>query len=88
MESSDSDVLEVKKPLLAGPKSRAFSNLASELQAICQRAQRYISEYSLFTNPFLTSVDIFHLLVNSWDAGQDAEQSWHERTKDCDTLVC
>ena len=83
----DSDLLEVKKPLYAGPKSRGFSNLPSELQPIAQRAQRYVSEYTLFTNPFLTSVDVIHLLVESWNAGQDAEQSYHEWTKDCDTLV-
>lgn len=87
-EDSDSDILEVKKPLPIGPKSRSFSTIPSELQTICQRAQRYVSEYTLFTNPFLSSVDILHLLVDSWNAGQDAEQSWHERTKDCDSIVC
>ena len=86
--SSNSDVLMVKKPLSAGPKSRSFSTIPSELQLICQQAQRYVSEYTLFTNPFLSSVDILHLLVDSWNAGQDAEQSWHSRTKECDVLVC
>lgn len=84
---STADVLEVKRPHAVGLRTRSFSSIPSDLQAICQRAQRFVNEYTLFTNPFLSSVDVLHLLSNAWTAAQEAEQDWQERTRECDSVV-
>ena len=66
-ESSDSDVLVVKRPPECGRPSRSFTALPEKLQGLCYTAQKWVADYTLFKNPLLGPVDILNLINDAWD---------------------
>ena len=61
--------------------------MGPKLQAIIQVAQKYMSDYTLFTNPFLAALDILYLIEEAWEFAQDSQQKYEEINKDSKVLV-
>jgi len=81
------DVEIVEKPRNSAIRSRSFGGVAPNVQALVYAAQMYVSEYTLFTNPFLSSTDVLHLLREAWNFAQDQETRYEEASKESITLV-
>jgi len=83
----ESDDEEIKRPQNRILRMRSFGAVGPKLQAIIQVAQKYVSDYTLFTNPFLTALDILHLVDEAWEFAQDSQQKYEEINKDSKALV-
>jgi hypothetical protein len=83
----DSDVMVVKSLQRVGRVTRSFSAIPDQLQRLCCVAKEWVANYTLFKNPFLSSLDVLNLIHEAWERAQDKEKSYTERTKACDALV-
>ena len=86
-EEKASDVEIVEKPRNSAIRSQSFGRVAPNVQSLVHAAQKYMSEYTLFTNPFLSSTDVLHLLREAWNFAQDQETRYEEASKESMTLV-
>ncbi|KAF8416583.1 hypothetical protein EV426DRAFT_578631 [Tirmania nivea] len=86
-EASESDEVVVKQLLSNGKKSRSFAAILSELQSLCFIAQAWITDYTFFRLPFLSSLDVINLIHESWETAQDEKKSYLWRTKEYATLL-
>ena len=70
-----------------GRQSRLFIGIDSELQGLCFVAQAWVTEYKYFRNPFLSALNVIHLVNEVWEFAPDREKTYLKRTKACDSLV-
>jgi len=83
----ESDPEEMEKPHNTALRTHSFRAIGPKLQAIVQGAQKYMSDYTLFTSPFPSAVDILHLVNEAWGSSQDAQHKYEEINRDCKALV-
>jgi len=86
-EEYDSDVIIVKSLQHVGKVTRSFTAIPDKLQRLCYVVKEWVADYTLFNNPFLSSLDILNLIHEAWERAEDKENNYQERTKACDTLV-
>ena len=61
-DDDNSDVMVEKSLLRVGRVSRSFSAMPDQLQRLCFVAKECIANYTLFNNPFLSSLDVLNLI--------------------------
>jgi len=83
----ESDLEKMEKPCNTALRTHSFGAIGPKLQAIVQGAQKYVSDYTLFTSPFLSAVDILHLVDEPWGSLQDAQRKYEEIKRDCKGLL-
>ncbi|KAF8415069.1 hypothetical protein EV426DRAFT_701826 [Tirmania nivea] len=76
------DEVVIKQLLSNSKKSQSFAAIPSELQSLCFITQAWITDYTFFRLPFLSSLDVINLIHESWKIAQDEEKSYLWRTKD------
>jgi len=86
-EEEVSDIEIMEKPRNSAIRSRSFGGVAPSVQALIHVAQKYVSEYTLFSNLFLTSPDVLHLLRELWTLEQDQQTRYEEASKESMMLV-
>ena len=60
----DSDCVEITSPAQA-VRCHSLSTIADRLQGLVRRAQANVTDYMLFTMPFLSPVEVLFLLTDS-----------------------
>jgi len=70
-----------------GNKTRSFTSIPDKLQRLCYVAKEWVADYTLFNNPFLSSLEILNLIHEGWERADDTEKNYQERTKACDALI-
>jgi len=83
-ESDDEEIERAQNRTL---RMSSFGAVRPKLQAIVQVAQKCVSDYMLFTNPFLAALDILYLVDEPWEFAQDSQQKYEEKNKDSKALV-
>jgi len=83
----ESDDEEIERPQNRTLRTRSLGAVGLKLQAIVQVVQKYVSDYTLFTNPFLAALDILHLIDEAWEFAQDSQQKYEKIKKDSKALV-
>jgi len=63
-DTESEDVMQLEQ---TGRGSRSFVAIAPELQPLCFVAQAWVSDYTYFYNPLLNSLDMIHLINNTWE---------------------
>ena len=86
-DSTDSDVIQVKRLQESGRQTRSFAALPEKLQRLCYVAQTWVADYTLFQQPLLSALDVINLVNDAWRWAQDQEESYLQRTKDCSIFV-
>jgi len=85
-QAEDSDCVEINPPPRAD-RCRSLSTIADRLQGLVRRAQADVIDYTLFTMPFLSPVEVLFLLTDSWERAQDAERRFESKNKAVDSYV-
>jgi len=86
-DTESDDLGEVMRLKQTGWPSRSFLTIPQYLQGLCFVAQAWVSEYTYFKNPMLNSLDVIHLVNDTWEFAQDREKYYQKRTKACNSLV-
>lgn len=84
--AEDSDCVEIKPPPRAD-RCRSLSTIPDKLQGLVRCAQDDIANYTLFTKPFLSPVEILFLLSDAWERAQDSQRRFELKTKSVDAYV-
>jgi len=75
---NDSDVIIVKSLQHVGNKTRSFTSILDKLQCLCYVAKEWVTDYTLFNNPFLSSLEILNLIHEAWERAEDMEKNYQE----------
>jgi len=86
-EENESDVVEVKRLQDGGKRTRSFAAIPQKLQGLCFIAQNWVTDYTFFRLPFLSSLDVINLIQEAWEEAQDQERAYPLCTKACEALV-
>ena len=85
-EAEDSDCVEIKPPPRAD-RCRCLSTIPDKLQYLVRRAQTDIVDYTLFTMPFMSPVEVLFLLSDAWEGAQDSERKFKLKNKAVDAYL-
>jgi len=76
-EEDESDVVEVKRLQDRGKRIRSFAAILQKLQGLCFITQNWVTDYTFFRLPFLSSLDVINLIQEAWEWAQDQESDTH-----------
>jgi len=86
-EGDESNVVEVKRFQDGGKRTKSFAAIPQKLQGLCVISQNWVTDYTFFRLPFLSSLDVMNLIQEVWEWAQDQEKAYPPRTKACEALV-
>ena len=86
-DTRESSVIVVKQLTTSKRKTRSFASVPDELQGLCYIAHTWVTDFTLFGNPFLNAMDMINMVHQAWEFAQDTEQNWAKRTDECGTMV-
>jgi len=77
----------VKRLQHGGKRTSSLAAIPLKLQGLCFTAQTWITNYTFFRLPFLSSLDVINLIQEAWEWAQDQEKAYPPSTKACEPLV-
>ena len=84
---SEDEIIIVEQPNTGKVKTRSVADIRDEVQGLCAVAKVWVTDFTLFSNPFLNAMDVTILVQQAWMHGQDTQNVYGECTKDCTALV-
>jgi len=73
---NDLDMIIMKSLQRIGNKTCLFISILDNLQRLCYMAKEWVADYTLFNNPFLSSLEILNLIHEAWKRVEDAEKNY------------
>ena len=84
---SEDEIIIVEQPNTGKVKTRSVADIRDEVQGLCAVAKVWVTDFTLFSNPFLNAMDVTILVQKAWMHAQDTQNVYGECTKDCRALV-
>ena len=84
---SEDEIIIVEQPNKGQVKTQSVTGIRDEVQGLCAVAKVWVTDLSLFSNPFLNMIDVTILVQKAWMHAQDTQNVYGECTKDCRALV-
>ena len=84
---SEDEIIIVEQPNTGKVKTRSVAGIRDEVQGLCAVAKVWVTDFALFSNPFLDAMDVTILVQKAWMHAQDTQNVYGECTKDCRALV-
>ena len=84
---SEDEIIIVEQPNKGQVKTQSVTGIRDEVQGLCAVAKVWVTDLSLFSNPFLNMIDVTILVQKAWMHAQDTQNVYGECTKDCSALV-
>ena len=85
-ESQD-EIIIVEQPNTGKVKTRSVSGIRDEVPGRCAVAKIWVTDFTLFSNPFQNAMDVTILVQKAWMHAQDTQNVYGECIKDCRALV-
>ena len=77
----------VNRPKGTQKLARSFVAIDNDLQGLSLTAQHWVTDYTLFTNPFLNAQDMLNLVHDAWAYAQDKNQVFKQSSRQCHTWL-
>ena len=89
METSESEheIIIVEQPNTGKVKTPSVVGIRDEVQGLYAVAKVCVTDFTLFSNPFLNAMDVTILVQTAWMHAQDTQNVYGECTKDWRALV-
>ena len=84
---SENEIIIVEQPNTGKVKTRSVAGIHDEVYGLCAVAKVWVTDFTLFSNPFLNAMDITILVQKASMHAQDTHNVYGECTKDCRALV-
>ena len=84
---SEYEIIIVEQPNTGKVKTRSVAGICDEVQGLCAVEKVWVTDFTLFSNPFLNVIDVTILVQKAWMHAQDMQNVYGECTKDCRALV-
>ena len=84
---SEDEIIIVEQPNKGKVKTRSVTGICDEVQGLCAVAKVWVTDFTLFSNPFLNVMAVTILVQKGWMHAQDTQNVYGECAKDCRALV-
>ena len=85
--SDEDEVMVVEQPRIGKKKTRSVSSVVDALQDHCAIAKIWVTDFTLFSNPFLNAAEVNILVHQAWRHAEDKQKLYAERPKEASALV-
>ena len=75
---SEDEIIIVEQPNTGKVKTRSVASIRDEVQGLCAVAKVWVTDFTLFCNPFLNAMDVTILVQKAWMHAQDTQNVYGE----------
>ena len=75
---SEDEIIIVEQPNTGKVKTRSVAGIRDEVQGLWAVANVWVTDFTLFSNPFLNAMDVTILVQKAWMHAQDTQNVYGE----------